>query len=131
MFFEKFKTQSPAVHPTIKWIDFLLKYLPICQFNTWMKTIYIIFIVTFSPIGLRLNATVFTRSHAASSVKCVLQCLNEPCCRSVNYHKTPTCDYSKENCELLHVISTENPQYLVEDKEFDYYILLPQPNRVS
>ncbi|XP_028417722.1 uncharacterized protein LOC114542175 [Dendronephthya gigantea] len=79
--------------------------------------------------GRRLNATVLTSCYTQSAAKCVLQCSNEPCCRSVNYHKTSSGECLIENCELLHAISTENPQYLVEDKDFDYFILLPQPER--
>ncbi len=76
-----------------------------------------------------MNTTVYGRSQASSPMECILHCLNEPCCRSVNYRKI-TCDNSEGNCELLHVHVTENPQYLVEDGGSDYYILL-QPDRVS
>lgn len=41
-----------------------------------------------------------------------------------------SCGGSEGYCELLHVHVNENPQYLVEDGEFDHYILL-QPHRVS
>ena len=35
-----------------------------------------------------------------------------------------------ENCELLHVLATDHPDYLIEDINYDYYILV-QPDRVS
>ena len=41
-----------------------------------------------------------------------------------------SCDDSDGNCDLLHVHKNENPQYLVEDVEYNHYILL-QPVRVS
>ena len=80
-------------------------------------------------IDQRLNVTVLGRSHASSPAECILHCVNESCCRSVNYRKR-NCDDAYGNCELIHSQGTETPQNLVNDQKFDHYILL-QPRRVS
>ena len=51
----------------------------------------------------------------------------DKCCRSVNFRKNLL---SGENCELLHEVATEKSDHLIEDPDFDYYVLL-QPNRVG
>jgi hypothetical protein len=57
-------------------------------------------------------------------------CVNEDgCCISVNYKKNSLYD-EKENCELLHVTSAEEPGLLEVHIDYDHYVLL-QPNRVS
>ncbi|CAB3997803.1 Sushi, von Willebrand factor type A, EGF and pentraxin domain-containing 1, partial [Paramuricea clavata] len=57
-------------------------------------------------------------------------CVNEDvCCRSVNYRKNSLYD-EKENCELLHVTSAEEPGHLEVDIDYDHYVLL-HPNRDS
>ena len=47
-------------------------------------------------------------------------------CRSVNFKK----DKMEKNCEFLKDVSTEKPKLLLDDGDYDYYILIT-PNRVS
>ena len=47
-------------------------------------------------------------------------------CRSVNFNK----DETEKNCEFLKDVSTEKPKLLLDDGDYDYYILIT-PNRVS
>ena len=51
----------------------------------------------------------------------------EKSCRSVNFKKISNCD---KNCELLEDVGAERPKLLLEDKQFDYYLLL-DANRVG
>ena len=51
----------------------------------------------------------------------------EKSCRSVNFKKISNCD---KNCELLEDVASEKPKYLLEDEQFDHYLLL-DANRVS
>jgi hypothetical protein len=59
-----------------------------------------------------------------------MQCmLQDKSCRSVNFRKTCR---GQENCELLKTVDSEEPTgSLKQDDNFDYYILLFQPDRVS
>ena len=47
-------------------------------------------------------------------------------CRSVNFNK----DKTEKNCEFLKDVSTEKPKLLLDDGDYDYYILIT-PKRVS
>ncbi|XP_028401168.1 sushi, von Willebrand factor type A, EGF and pentraxin domain-containing protein 1-like [Dendronephthya gigantea] len=75
----------------------------------------------------RLNNTrVLQYLHSNSGPECVLQCLNrDKCCRSINYKKSSQCE---KNCELLSETGAEKPERLVEDHEYNHYVLL-QPSR--
>ncbi|CAB4026353.1 Hypothetical predicted protein [Paramuricea clavata] len=76
----------------------------------------------------RFNGSLLVRLRAFSGPGCVLHCLHNECCRSVNYWKTGMSSAETENCELLHVLATDHPEYLIEDINYDYYILV-QPVR--
>ena len=89
----------------------------------------------FLPLDHRLNATVHKKLQAWHEVDCVLRCLNDTCCRSVNYLKTLDFgkeeDDNKDNSELLHdtVVSGKNNSLLRND-DYDYFIM-EKPERVS
>ena len=89
----------------------------------------------FLPLGHRLNATVHKKLHAWHDVDCVVRCLDDTCCRSVNYLKTLDFDKeeddNKDNCELLHdaAVSGKNSS-LLRNNDYDYFIL-KNPERVS
>jgi hypothetical protein len=78
--------------------------------------------------GRRLNSTVMKYVHALTGPECVLLCMIEDkTCRSVNFRKTSNDD---KNCELLPDVYTERTDLLLEDRQFDYLVLL-DANRVS
>ena len=60
-----------------------------------------------------------------------MQCLlQDESCRSANFRKNETCE-ERKNCELLHTVDSEEPdEYLKNDENFDYYVLV-KPERVS
>ena len=73
--------------------------------------------------------------QAWHEVDCVLRCLNDTCCRSVNYLKTLDFgkeeDVNKDNCQLLHdaAVSGKDDSLLRND---DYgYLIMENPERVS
>ena len=80
--------------------------------------------------GYRLNVTVLKHHHVQSYLECILHCLNESCCRSVNYRKGCLNSNWSKNCELLHNQAWESPYNLVKDPSVDNYWLL-RPNRVG
>ena len=49
----------------------------------------------------------------------------EKSCRSVNFRKMSNCN---KNCELLEDVASETPNRLVQDDQFDHFLLLA--NRV-
>ena len=73
--------------------------------------------------------------QAWHEVDCVLRCLNDTCCRSVNYLKTLDFgkeeDVNKDNCQLLHdaAVSGKDDSLLRND-DYDYFIM-ENPERVS
>ena len=82
-----------------------------------------------------MNATLHKKLQAWHEVDCVLRCLNDTCCRSVNYLKTLDFgtdeDDNKDNCELFHdaVVSGRN-DILLQNDDYDYFIM-ENPERVS
>ncbi|CAB4011448.1 Hypothetical predicted protein, partial [Paramuricea clavata] len=58
-------------------------------------------------------------------MECIVECVNEPCCRSTNYKK----DFqNKPNCEMLHdVVYNTSEKVLERNSSYDYvYLLDPQ-----
>ena len=81
-------------------------------------------------LGRRLDVPVLRTLYAPYGPTCVLHCLNHNCCRSVNYNKTCSSSESKDNCELLHYVASEQPGQMKHNENFDHLVLL-QPTRVS
>ena len=87
----------------------------------------------FPSLGRRLNATLHKKLHACHDVDCVQKCVDDICCRSVNFLKTLGFDEEKDgdNCELFHdaVLSAESYS-LSQNDNYDYFTL-NIPLRVS
>jgi hypothetical protein len=62
--------------------------------------------------------------HTISGPECILDCLNNSCCRSVNYNKQNISSENKTNCELLHNVVSDQPGQWKYDENFDHYYLL-------
>ena len=58
-------------------------------------------------------------------IECIMECVMEPCCRSINYKKT---FQNEPNCEMLHdVIYNTSEKVLERNSSYDYvYVLDPQ-----
>lgn len=59
----------------------------------------------------------------------MLLCLQDDCCRSVNYKKRCLLSENSTNCELLHGVAAERPEQLKPDENFNHLVIL-QPNKV-
>ena len=85
-------------------------------------------------LGHRLNTTVLKKIRAWHDIDCVVRCVDDTCCRSVNFLRTLDLDEeeNKENCEMLHdaVVSWNNYNLIQADDNYDYFIL-HKPARVS
>ena len=81
-------------------------------------------------LGYRLDVPVLKTIHTMSGPQCVLHCLKDACCRSVNYNTRCLSSQNKTNCELLHGVASEEPGLLRLQENFNHLVLL-QPNRVS
>jgi hypothetical protein len=58
---------------------------------------------------------------------CVMECSNEPCCRSINYKKIFR---NEPNCEILHnVVYNTSENALKKTSSFDY-VYLVNPEKV-
>ena len=58
---------------------------------------------------------------------CVMECSNEPCCRSINYKKIFR---NEPNCEILHnVVYNTSENALKKNSSFDY-VYLTNPEKV-
>ena len=77
-------------------------------------------------IGHRLTGSLLASLNAVSAVDCISHCLNNNCCRAVNYKKKGP----NENCELLHIMASDDREFVKKDDNYDYFVLL-EPNRVG
>ncbi|CAB3985424.1 Hypothetical predicted protein [Paramuricea clavata] len=76
--------------------------------------------------GFRLDATVLKTKGVSQLMECIVEFVNEPCCRSINYKK----DFqnTEANCEMLHdVVYNTSEKVLERNSSYDYvYLLDPQ-----
>ena len=75
--------------------------------------------------GFRLNTTVLMTKGVSQWINCIIECVKEPCCRSINYKKT---FQNEPNCEMLHdVVYNTTEKVLERNFSYDYvYLLDPQ-----
>ncbi|CAB3977854.1 Hypothetical predicted protein [Paramuricea clavata] len=79
-----------------------------------------------SKEGNRLNSTVIKYVHTNTGLQCIFLCVQlDKSCRSINFRKISN---GEKNCELLRDVHSEKPDLLLNDDQFDYYLLL-DPNR--
>ena len=85
----------------------------------------------FLPLDRRLNATLHKKLHAHHDVACVEKCVDDTCCRSVNFLKTLDGKKDEKNCELFHDVVPPAESYsLSRNDNYDYFTL-NIPLRVS
>jgi hypothetical protein len=60
---------------------------------------------------------------------CVIECSNEPCCRSINYKITSTFQ-NEPNCEILHNVVYNTSQNALEKTSSYDYVYLARPEKV-
>lgn len=75
--------------------------------------------------GYRLEHNVLAKFIVGSSIECGLQCLNNGCCKSVNYKDTSG---NEKNCELNDAIALERSEHLTKDEMYTYYEVLHPEN---
>ncbi len=73
------------------------------------------------------STSVVMTKFVSQWMECMIECVNEPCCRSINYKKT----YKNEaNCEMLHDVVYDTSEKDLE-RNFSYdYIYLIEPQKV-
>ena len=99
-----------------------------CIVRRVLKTPYLAFTQHIFFKAHRLHSTVINYTHTETGLDCLLLCVRDnKYCRSINFNVTSNSD---RNCEFLKDVSTEKPELLLKDEDYDYYILL-SPNRVS
>ena len=59
---------------------------------------------------------------------CIIECVNEPCCRSINYRKTLR---NEKNCEMLHNIVYNTSEALLERNSSYDHVYLTNPHKVG
>ena len=97
--------------------------------------LFIILLHICLPLDQRLNATLHKKLHALilNDVACVEKCVDDTCCRSVNFLKTPRLDGKKngDNCELFHdAVLTAESYSLSQNDNYDHFTL-SRPLKVS
>ena len=60
-------------------------------------------------------------------IDCVIKCVQEPCCRSINYKKT---SQNETNCEMLHDVVYNTSEKVLEKNRSHDYIYLTNPRKV-
>ena len=80
--------------------------------------------------GVRLNTTIFTTTNASKVMVCLLNCYNEPCCRSINFKKIST-SKDEPKCEWLHNLAHNTSKELLQvDVSYEYsYFVKPEKVR--
>ncbi len=117
------------VQVRIKWvrvpISSVLCYslsLVLTHLNLYLFFVYI--------VDFRLNATVYMTTVATHWINCAKECVEEPCCRSINFKKIISTQ-NERNCEMLHnvVYNSSNKKFLLENTSYDY-IYFNHPRKV-
>ena len=61
---------------------------------------------------------------------CILECVTEPCCRSINYKKTSIAQ-NESNCEMLHnTVHNSSQKSLQANFSYDH-VYLSNPQKVK
>ncbi|XP_028408358.1 uncharacterized protein LOC114530936 [Dendronephthya gigantea] len=72
--------------------------------------------------GFRLNSFVLKKTDVSSKINCILSCVQEPCCRSLNYReRLPQGQTSL--CEMLHDVIYNTSAELQKNRFYDYVYL--------
>ena len=83
----------------------------------------------FRVVGFRLNTTVYMTTVATHGMNCAAQCVEEPCCRSINFKKIVSTP-NERNCEMLHnVVYNTSKKFLLKNTSYDY-IYFNNPRKV-
>ena len=120
-----------------KWILlFLIKYLLRHFGGRPWNTAYSIFMCRFTRycfhcklhlLGYRLNTTVWMVISVFEKMNCVVKCVQEPCCRSINYKKT---SQNETNCEMFHQMVYDTSEKVLERNCSYDYVYLTNPQKV-
>ena len=71
-------------------------------------------------LGFRLNSSVVMTKFVTQWLECVIKCVNEPCCRSMNYKKTLMQEFNEANCEMLQdVVDNTSEKDLERNLSYD------------
>ena len=61
---------------------------------------------------------------------CVMECVREPCCRSINYKRTANLK-NESNCEMLHnLVYNTSQKFLVANYTYNH-VYLGNPRKVK
>ena len=77
-------------------------------------------------LGFRLSATVLEVRNVSSRIACIDECLEEPCCRSINYEHISSPDQWNK-CEFLHHLFENTSFALVANSSFDHVFVINPP----
>ena len=85
---------------------------------------------SFNILGFRLNTTVYAKIATSDWADCVIECVRDPCCRSVNY-KNIIIAGNEENCEMLHNLVYNTSDDLLKKNNTYNYIFFNSPMKVK
>ena len=68
------------------------------------------------------------RKTVSEWTECIIECVKEPCCRSINYRKT-LCN--ETNCEMLHNVVYNTSEKLLEKNSSYDHVYLTNPHKVT
>ena len=81
-------------------------------------------------VGYRLNVTILMTKVVHDWLGCVLECVTQPCCRSINYKKTLNLQ-NESNCEMLHnMVYNTSRKFLERNCSYDH-VYLNNPQKVQ
>ena len=71
-------------------------------------------------LGWRFQGDVFKKIEVHNEIECIVKCVKEPCCLSIN-HRRRLSQGRWSLCEMLHsVLNDSNRQNLKQNRFYDY-----------
>ena len=80
--------------------------------------------------SFNISAKIYAKIATGDRADCVIECVRDPCCRSVNY-KTIITAGNEENCEMLHNLVYNASDDLLKKNGTYNYIFFNSPMKVK
>ena len=81
-------------------------------------------------LGYRLKSEILKTFKTIAKVLCVVSCVEDPCCRSVNFKRNSSNEGNDGDCELLHDVDGKSSSRLEKDTLYEHIHLL-EPQKVK
>ena len=84
---------------------------------------------TLFYVGSRLDSPIFKKIYVSTQIECIVSCVQEPCCRSINYRQRLPQSHA-DLCEMLHDVVYNTSAELEKNRFYDY-VYFNEPQKVN